>query len=142
MKGRPLGDPSNAQAGSALIEGNARELVRASWGDIKHPTLKELVNMILIKTDQVENQNDLVLWKMDLSNAFGLLNIAPTTARLIAFALHGGLTAVYIIGIFGWVGTPFAFDPISRTIRRQVNRLIKGRAEMFVDDLMGVSEEK
>jgi hypothetical protein len=96
--------------------------------------------MILREVDKVGNQNELVLWKMDLSNAFGLLNIDPNSARLLAFALYGGLTAVYIIGMFGWLGTPFAFDPISRTIRRQVKKAIKGLADMFVDDLMGVSE--
>jgi len=138
MKGRPLGDPSNAKTGCALNGGSTRELVRAKWGDIHHPTLTDIIRMILVMVDKYGIGN-IRLWKMDLSNAFGLLDIRPENAQLLAFELTGDIVMIHLWGMFGWAGTPFAFDPITRVIRRMVSTIIAGLMNMYVDDLLGVS---
>jgi hypothetical protein len=46
---------------------------------------------------------------------------------------------VYIVGMFGWTGTPFAFDVVTKSLRRAIRKIISGSLEMYVDDLMGCS---
>jgi hypothetical protein len=82
---------------------------------------------------------DLVLFKLDLKNAFTLLFFRPEVVRLLAFPMTFGLVLFLLCGVFGWTGTPFAFHVITTAVTHEVRRRIYGDAEMFVDDLMGVS---
>jgi hypothetical protein len=89
--------------------------------------------------------DSLVLWKMDLRGAFHLLFIHPDSAQRLAFALGKDtegvdLSVVFHTGIFGWTGMPGAFQVVTRVISRLVNARIWGKAMMYVDDLMGVSD--
>eukprot|EP01035_Chromulina_nebulosa_P030897 gene30897-41117_t len=79
---------------------------------------------------------------MDLANAFGLLNILPSSVHLVANELTDNITMLYIVGLFGWTGTPYAFDVVTRSIRWGVRRVIRGEADMYVDDLIGCSLSK
>ena len=55
------------------------------------------------------------------------------------YKLTEGMVVVYTTGNFGWGEMPFAFDVITRTIRRLANRQLAGRCECYVDDVMGCS---
>lgn len=70
--------------------------------------------------------DNLVLWKMDLANAFGLLDIRASDCHKMAYAISGNITVIYIREMFGWAGTPFAFQVISRTLRRLIIQTIHG----------------
>eukprot|EP01041_Mallomonas_annulata_P009830 gene9830-20447_t len=142
-KGKPQGrlimDPSFSESGvKSLNSPQTKDLVKQAWGTIQHPTLIDLVDMILDMTDRY-GMVDVALWKQDLSNAFGLLDVHPESARLVASSLGDNLTYLYLIGFFGWSGTPYAFDVITRTLRRRISREVEGRMTMYVDDILGCS---
>ena len=136
-KGRNIGDCSNAEDGSVLNSKVVQGLVRDRWGIIKHPGPEELVLMILRQIDRV-GIDEVVLYKMDLKGAFTLLFINPDHVRRLAFELTDGLTMFYITGMFGWTGTPAAFDVVSRVIRKTLKLILSGDADIYVDDIMGV----
>jgi hypothetical protein len=136
--GRPIGDASSRDNGFSLNCEEVKQMTEKAWGSIHHPTLRSLMHMVL-DFSQGKNTDELVLWKMDLRGAFTLLFIHPESVKRLAFALTDGLTMLYHTGMFGWTGMPTAFDVISRVISRAVNKVIRGRAKMYVDDLMGIS---
>ena len=135
-QGRPVVDSSYAKDGVPLNTPEVTEKGEGMWGEIRHPSLSDLMEMVLLQVD-IAGWEDLTLWKMDLANAFGLLFIKPEDCRLMAFELSEGVTAIYIVGLFGWTGTPFAFDPVSRSLRFVLRRRLDGGLDMFEDDLMG-----
>ena len=140
-QGRPVVDSSWKPEGSAKLNTkHVKNLVQTMWGDIRHPTIIDLVEMVLVQVDRY-GWDDVILWKMDLANAFGLLFLDADSSVLMAFELTNGITALYIAGIFGWTGTPFAFDPVSRSLRYVVRIRIDGGVDVFVDDLMGCSHK-
>ncbi len=59
---------------------------------------------------------NLVLWKKDLASAFNLMDFDASSAILLAFELTEGMTAVHTTGMFGWTGTPYAFQVITRVM--------------------------
>jgi hypothetical protein len=42
--------------------------------------------------------------------------------------------------MFCWVGTPYAFDVVTHSLRWAVRRKIQGFLDIYVDDLMTASE--
>jgi len=46
---------------------------------------------------------------------------------------------VYHTGMFGWTGTPFAFQVVTRVLSRMINKAISGDMLMYVDDMIGVA---
>jgi hypothetical protein len=139
-KGRNIGDCSNTEDGSVLNSVEVQKLVRDRWGSIRHPGPEELVLMILRQVERVGVSN-LVLYKMDLKGAFTLLFINPDHVRRLAFELTDNLTMFYITGMFGWCGTPAAFDVVSRVIRKKLKLILTGEADIYVDDIMGVCSQ-
>ena len=140
--GRPIGDPSNAPRGQSSL--NDRELhgkLEELWGPIKHPTLEDICLMILAMVDKY-GWEDITLWKMDLKGAFTLMFFKEEVVKYLAFELTEDLTMLHIVGFFGWTGTPFAFEAITRVLRHYVGALIEGLLKMYVDDLIGVSRSK
>jgi hypothetical protein len=79
----------------------------------------------------------IVLWKMDLKGAFTLLNIAPNSAHCIVIPLLRDFFMIHHTGMFGWTGFPFAFNVITRVIRRSLRRVCSGEVDMYVDDILG-----
>jgi hypothetical protein len=118
-------------------------MVRDHWGEIRHPTIDEIVLMILRAADCYGWEN-IKLWKLDLKGAFHLVDIAPEDVRLMAYELTDDLTMFYTRGMFGWTGSPFMFQVITRVLHRLITRDINGvkivgEIVMYVDDIMGVS---
>ena len=137
--GRPIGDASLCDNGSSLNSDQVKLMVEEAWGQIKHPTLRSLIEMVLLFSKDHHPGEELVLWKMDLRGAFTLFFIHPESVKRLAFALTDGLTMLYHTGMFGWTGMPAAFDVVSRVLKRAINKEIYGVCKMYVDDLMGVS---
>jgi hypothetical protein len=139
-QGRTITDPSYIPAPmTPLNDKEVKEVVREVWGEIRHPTLQDLAEMVLSAIDKFGADN-VILWKHDLSNAFGLLDILPRSVPLLANELTDDVTLVYMVGMFGWVGTPYAFDVITRSLRWAIRRAIPGFVDMYVDDIMAASE--
>ena len=101
MWGRPIGDASASDEGSCPLNSEkAKELVKSLWGDIDHPTLSSLCEMVERQAARVGWAN-LVLWKMDLKGAFTLLFVEAGSVKKRAFELTDGLMMTYITGMFG-----------------------------------------
>lgn len=134
--GRMLADPSNGD--NPLNSKNARLLVDDTFGVISHPTIQQLIQMILLAIDEHGIMN-IMLWKKDLRGAFTLLNILPRDVQKCAYELTDGLTMIHLTGFFGWMGFPAAFHVITKVLVSNINPLIDGKVDMYVDDVMGVS---
>jgi hypothetical protein len=53
---------------------------------------------------------------MDLKGAYTLLSFRPEDVGLFRMLLTGDLVYLQIAGIFGWTGTPAAFQVVTRAI--------------------------
>jgi hypothetical protein len=62
--------------GSAQDKDQLRDAIALKWGEIKHPTGDQLVNMVLTAAD-IHGWDSIILWKKDLKGAFNLLNYNP-----------------------------------------------------------------
>jgi len=133
-----LADLSNGDMSLNTIE--AKELVDEKFGKIVHPTIIQLIHMIFQVADEFRWHN-VVLWKKDLRGAFTLLNIRPQDACKCAFELTDDLTMIHLTGFFGWIGFPAAFHIVSRVLESNINHVISGNMDIYVDDFMGVSVE-
>jgi hypothetical protein len=108
------------------------------WGDINHPTLEEICLMIIAEA-QKNGWENITLWKMDLKSAFTLMFFRAQFIKRLAFELTDNMTMLHIAGFFGWTGSPFAFEAITRVLRYYIAFLILGVIKMYVDDVIGVS---
>jgi hypothetical protein len=133
-QGRPISDSSFLPDDSSPLNSkDVKDIVKGEWGNIIHPTIQTLVEMVL-RIAAKYGRDDILLWKMDLANAFGLLNILPSSVHLLANELTNNVTLLYIVGLFGWTGTPYAFDVVTRSIRWGVRRVVNGEVDMYVDN--------
>jgi len=144
-EGRVIGDLSGQHDpsffplnGTPQSKNALRELIAATWGEIRHPTIVQLVLMILHAAD-THGWTQLVLWKKDLKGAFNLLNYNPAYCRLFAFPLSDEITMIHLAGLFGWIGMPHAFQVLTRSIQALCSFIISGWCYWYVDDLMAVS---
>ena len=145
QEGRVIGDLSGQHDPSYTpLNGtaNSRDLLRTTieqqWGPIKHPTVTQLVLMVLTASD-IHGWDALILWKKDLKGAFNLLNYNPSSCKLFAFQLSDGVTMIHLAGLFGWIGMPHAFQVLTRSLQALCSSIILGLCYWYVDDLMAVS---
>ena len=124
--------------GSLHDKDDLRETIRQQWGDIKHPTVNELVRMVLTSAD-IYGWEHIVLWKKDLKGAFNLLNYNPEHCRYFAFPLINDVVVIHLAGLFGWIGMPHAFQVLTRTLQAVCRHIISGLCYWYVDDLRAVS---
>jgi len=140
--GRTLFDSSDNKHGCALNTDKVRDKVREFYGEINHPTINDIVIMILDYIDKTGYAlEDLVLFKADLAKAFTLLSFRPENVHLLACELTDDLVMVYHSGLFGWTGTPFCFNPVTGAVERAINSRIKGVVKMYVDDVIGITHK-
>jgi hypothetical protein len=139
--GRVLGDTSNDPNNNSLNDKEliVQQIVREKWGDIHHPTLHDIAEMILTMRDKEGSWERLVLWKMDLKGAFSLMRIKDDDIPKLAFELTQGVSLIHVAGMFGWTGTPFAFAVFSRLLQGCINDQISGQVLVYVDDFCGCS---
>ena len=150
-KGRNIcdtGDKGRKKPGgpSVLNSKEVKERVDTMWGEIRHPTLTDIVNMILHYYDvaRIEEQsvqwNDLRLWKMDLSGAFTLLDFKPDDVPLMASETASKHVVFFGCGIFGWTAMPAAFQVVNRAIVWELSQpgVLAGYIKMYTDDIIGV----
>ena len=137
--GRSLIDPTWAKDHfHALNAPSVRDACEARWGPIHNPTIDEVVHMILRAKDLFPGQQ-IILWLMDVKGAYTQLIFDPAHVKWMAAALLCGAIIFFVAGIFGWSGMPFAFDPVTRAIRWELQRRLVGCANIYVDDCMGAT---
>lgn len=147
-QGRPIGDCSDGgPVGQPLNSRWVKDRCDTLWGAISHPTLQDLARQILDffreanAKDPSVRWSDIRLWKMDLAGAYTLLSFAPDATPLMGFELTEDRVIFMLSGIFGWTGTPASFQVVTRAILFELDRALRGRQQMFVDDIMGVCLE-
>lgn len=150
-QGRAVSDLSNPDTPThQTVNGRSRaqqvwtkQRAMEKWGTIHLPTIVDIAEMILRNLDLCGGDSSLlVAWKLDLSGAYNLLDFHPSSLPLLAFALSNNTTVIHTTGVFGWVGTPFAFQVISRLLGALSNHILKQLgSEMvwYVDDGIGIS---
>lgn len=137
-KGRPILDCS-----AGVYPLNSEETKQACdslWGVIRHPSIQTFIQMILDFVDsQGVSLNDVILWKVDLKGAYTLLSFKDEDVPLVGALMSEENVIFFLCGVFGWTGTPASFQVLTRVIKQEVNLLIQGEMDMYVDDMMGVS---
>jgi hypothetical protein len=141
--GRPLGDLSYVD-GTPLNTDETAQAATLHYGQILHPTIEDIA--IMIHTYWIEAKRkdpslrwtDLRIWKMDLKGAYTLLSFRPEDVGLFGMLLTGDLVYLQIAGIFGWTGTPAAFQVVTRAISWELKHALRSRTLMYVDDIIGV----
>ena len=141
--GRPLGDLSNVD-GTPLNTDATADAATAYYGPITHPTIEDIAVMVdqfwerASARDPTLRQEDLRLWKMDLKGAYTLLSFRAEHVGLFGMLLTGDLVYLQIAGIFGWAGTPAAFQVVTQAIAWELQSRLQSRTVMYVDDIIGV----
>ena len=141
--GRPLGDLSYVD-GTPLNTDETAEAATEHYGQITHPTIDDIAIMIHTfwteakRRDPSRRWEDLRLWKMDLKGAYTLLSFRPEDVGLSGMLLTGDLVYLQIAGIFGWAGTPAAFQVVTRAISWELKHALRSSTLMYVDDIIGV----
>ena len=141
--GRPIGDLTHV-AGTPLNTIEATAAAEAHYGAIRHPTITDIVRMIVQfyrdkkEADPTARWADMRVWKMDLKGAYTLLSFSPTDAPLFAMELSDDLIYFQFVGIFGWSCTPAAFQVVTRAISFELRHRLKSRTLMYVDDIIGI----
>jgi hypothetical protein len=137
-KGRPILDCSAGE--SPLNSTYTKERCDQVWGRIEHPTIKSLVRMIVsFVTSRGVSLGKVILWKVDLKGAYTLLSFHDEDVPLLGSLMDENRVIFFLCGVFGWSGTPAAFQVVTRAIKFEVNQLIDGCVDMYVDDMLGVS---
>lgn len=137
-EGRPIFDPSSGA--SPLNSDLVLSCIQDEWGPISYPTIIDLIFMV-VNMAELYSWDAIVLWKTDLKGAFTLLDVHPSYVHLLAAQLTDNLVMVSLVGVFGWQGTPAAFNVISRVLLRAAQSLIHGKVCVYVDDFMGCSTQ-
>ena len=145
--GRPLGDLSNVD-GTPLNTDATADAATAYYGPIMHPTIEDISVMVdrfwkeASARDPSLRYKDLRLWKMDLKGAYTLLSFRAEYVGLFGMLLTDDLVYLQLAGIFGWSGTPAAFQVVTRAIAWELRSRLQSRTVMYVDDIIGIGFEK
>ena len=78
---------------------------------------------------------------MDLKGAYTLLSFRPEDVGLFRLLLTGDLVYLQLVGIFGWSGTPAAFQVVTRAISSELKHALKSRTFVCVDDVVCICFE-
>ena len=141
--GRPLGDLTFVD-GTPLNTPETAAAAAEFYGAISHPTIEDISKMICKFWTELKERNptalwsSLRIWKMDLKGAYTLLSFRPEDVGLFGMLLTGNLVYFQMAGIFGWAGTPAAFQVVTRAITWELENSLHSATLMYVDDIIGV----
>jgi hypothetical protein len=138
VQGRPTLDASDGGAGhQPLNSPEVKEWSDNTWGKMHNPTIADITDMICVFADECGRPwEEIELFVLDLAAAYNLITYDPADAGLMASETSDGYVIIYLVGTFGWTGTPTAFEVVTRAIRFELQRpKFPGRTKMFVDDL-------
>lgn len=142
--GRPLGDLAYV---CALKTPETAKAATEYYGDIHHPTIDGIANMIMSFWEKSLSDmpsiewSSLRIWRMDLKGAYTLISFRPEDVGLFAMPLTNDLIYLQLVGIFGWAETPAAFQVVTRAIQWELKHKLFRSTLMYVDDIIGLCFE-
>ena len=113
----------------------AKAAAAEMYGEVKHPTITDIVLMILKVLADARSTNpliqleDLRFWKVDVSGAYTWLDFQATDVDDKVF--------LSLVGVFGASILPACFNVVTRAYRFEIKRFTKGGADVYVDDGYG-----
>ena len=129
-----------------------REIATDMFGKIRHPTITDMVAMIVDFLDQARStgrEHERVrLWSMDLQGAYTLLPFCLADLQWMCMNLPANMVVIFLCGIFGWGAMPYAFDVVTRALKWEMNHgtvrqgPLRGPSVMYVDDMFGCTFEQ
>jgi hypothetical protein len=137
--GRFLGDCSNRQSGDVLNSREAKAAIIERYGDLRHPTIYDLIRLIYRVSLIAGGIDEILLWKEDVAGAFSQYDHFADDVILLTFPITALLVLIYLVGMFGWTGSPFVFGVFSRAFQRRANSVMTGELAVYVDDFMAAS---
>jgi hypothetical protein len=141
--GRPIGDLSNV-VGTKINTDETPAAATAYYGEIRHSTIDDIAVMIYEFWEEARRRDpsvrweDMRIWKMDLRKAYMLLSFRPEDVGMFAMLVSDDLVYLQAVGIFGWPGTPAAFQVVTRALTWEMRHALRSSTVMYVDDIMGV----
>jgi hypothetical protein len=146
VKGRPISNHSRVSPGMvrALNSEHVKAEMEETWGKIKHPTISVIIRMILsyVRDHKEVPLGDLRLWSCDLAGAFTLLDIHWKDIQKMGLIMAEDLVWISLVGSFGWTGTPFCFDVITRICRAKLAKgSIHSYSNWYCDDGIGIGRK-
>lgn len=139
VSGRPITDGTACSGKHHAINGvDSSAWAEARWGAIHHPSIDDIARLVVVARLRFPGEV-LYLWAMDISGAYSQLFFAAASVAYMAVALSDSEILFFLSGIFGWSAMPFAFDPITRALRFELQRRLLGTVELYCDDVLGVS---
>ena len=141
-QGRVLIDPSNGNLGHNLNSPESKASCILRYGKLSHPTVEDFTR-VFHTFAELNGWDRVTLWKVDLKNAFGLLDIKSNSVALNGFELTDNLIAFHTVGYFGYTGLPMAFGIVTREVVRLINFHLSGLTicNGYVDDFGGICLE-
>ena len=129
-----------------------REWATKQFGKIRHPTIADMVAMIVDFLDKAvaegRGSETIRLWSMDLQGAYTLLSFCLADLQWMCMSLPSDLVVVFLCGISGWGAMPYAFQVVTRALQWELNHgyvmdgPLKGPSLMYVDDMFGCTFAK
>jgi hypothetical protein len=143
-------DTNDGGTGTGLNSDKVRDECIEKWDKIDNPTLDSIAKMVWEYFEEAKAEDptvkwdDLRLWKEDLKGAFTLLDFDPEGVPFLGTELEDGLVIFYLCVLFGWTGSPMAFQVINRALVWELSQpgVLKGRLKMYTDDMIGVTLAK
>ncbi|KAJ1403816.1 hypothetical protein B484DRAFT_404972, partial [Ochromonadaceae sp. CCMP2298] len=134
--GRPTADPSNLNGEST------KAAASKLWGKVRHLTIRSIVEQINAFATHCEETGrslaECSMWKIDVKGAYTIQDYAIPDCALFMTQLLGGYVLIYTCGCFGFAGQPMAFDIITRALRWELKKILKGVGEGYVDDFFDI----
>lgn len=146
-QGRPIGDcsdggkhPFNEPLNSKYTKEEADKL----WGKIVHPSIQDVAKMADCFYAKEKKRNpaaiweDVVMFKMDIKGAFTKIFFDAKDVKYLAMEMTDDIVILFFSGIFGWTGTPAAFQVINRALVWELRHAVRGEILMYSDDIIVV----
>lgn len=89
-----------------------------------------------VKEDPSVKWEHLVLFEKDLRGAFTLLFFDEDGIQNLAMEMTDDKVIIFMCGIFGWTGTPAAFQVVTRALIEEFKHKLEGDVTIYSDDTL------
>ena len=146
-EGRTIADLSACDIGKFALNCPEVKLAGIEFcGELRHPVVIDYVSMIVqareFYAEQILAGEKLVMFKIDIKDAFMRFWLNWSSVPWCCFALTNSLTMIFLTGFFGWTSFPQYWGIVTRILVRVAN--VNGLKFLlgYVDDFSGCCLEK